>query len=90
MGPSGQSGPVGPPPNCPEGKVYKTCGTACPQTCDNLGEQLVCTRQCVEGCFCPEGTLENAKENCVQESDCPGGESPVLSSKLCVHHHHIH
>ena len=34
---------------CPEGMVYKECGTACPTTCDNKDELTICTFQCVAG-----------------------------------------
>ena len=60
---------------CPPGKEYTECGTACPLTCDNYGEPLPCTLQCVQGCFCPSGMVENGDE-CVAPSDCPAtGES---------------
>ena len=68
----GQRGPSDPPPQCSDGKVFKSCGTACPRTCDNLGELLMCTYNCVIGCFCPSGTVENGDNECVQPSDCPG------------------
>ena len=34
---------------CPEGKVYNECGTACPLTCDNKDDVIICTKQCVPG-----------------------------------------
>ena len=35
---------------CPEGMVYRECGTACPTTCDNKDDVLrPCTLQCVQG-----------------------------------------
>ena len=62
-----------PTPTCSNGKIYRTCGTACPFTCDNyLNPPLFCTQQCVAGCFCPLGLVEHG-ENCVAPSDCPGG-----------------
>lgn len=83
----GQRGPSDPPPQCSDGKVFKSCGTACPRTCDNLGEFLICTRNCVIGCFCPSGTVENGDNGCVQPSDCPGltTVSPTTSTS---HDHH--
>ena len=59
-------------PTCQAGRVFNQCGTACPLTCDNRDNPPFCTRQCVAGCFCPEGTLEDNSGNCVQESQCPG------------------
>ena len=58
--------------SCPAGMVYNQCGTACPLTCDNRDNPPACTRQCVAGCFCPEGTLQDSSGRCVQESECPG------------------
>ena len=34
---------------CPEGKVYQQCGTACPLTCENKDDDIICTKQCVQG-----------------------------------------
>ena len=35
---------------CPEGKVYRQCGTACPLTCENKDDDVIpCTLQCVPG-----------------------------------------
>ena len=34
---------------CPEGKIYKQCGTACPLTCENKDDVVTCTQQCVAG-----------------------------------------
>ena len=41
--------PVAGSGQCPEGMVYKECGTACPTTCDNKDELVICTQQCVSG-----------------------------------------
>ncbi len=38
-----------PEQQCPEGKVFQECGTACPKTCDNKDEPTFCTKQCVQG-----------------------------------------
>ncbi len=38
-----------PEQQCPEGKVFQECGTACPKTCDNKDELTFCTKQCVQG-----------------------------------------
>ena len=36
---------------CTDGKVFASCGTACPTTCDNKDEIIPCTLQCVEGTY---------------------------------------
>ena len=53
---------------CPAGQVYKECGSACPPTCDQT--PLLCTAQCVAGCFCREGTVLH-HEKCIPPSQCP-------------------
>ena len=65
--------PTTPPPTpmCTNGKVFHTCGTACPRTCDNYQQQsLPCTHQCVRGCFCPDGMVEIGN-SCVPPDQCP-------------------
>ena len=53
---------------CPEGQEYKECGSACPATCDP--PHVVCSPECVAGCFCPEGTVLN-DQKCVSPEECP-------------------
>lgn len=48
-------------------EVYKFCDTACEATCDELNP--VCTRPCVEGCFCKPGYVRHEKR-CVLIKDC--------------------
>ena len=36
-------------PRCRGDRVYTECGTACPATCDNKDDLLICTLQCVVG-----------------------------------------
>ena len=33
--------------HCPGDRVYTTCGSACPQTCDNKDELIVCPAICL-------------------------------------------
>ena len=53
-------------------QVYKSCGSACPQTCEALSrvDEDFCTEECVEGCFCPDGTVM-LDGQCVAAADCP-------------------
>ncbi|XP_066294936.1 mucin-2-like isoform X2 [Branchiostoma lanceolatum] len=54
---------------CPAGKMYEECGTACPRTCRNLDSSYACAEHCVDGCFCPPGTVHHGND-CVQETNC--------------------
>ena len=50
---------VFPAMQCENGRTYKACGTVCTAGC-SVKEQyqdLNCTKDCVEGCHCPDGTV---------------------------------
>ena len=51
--------PVNETQECPEGKVYNECGTACPLTCDNKDDDIICTKQCVAGEIASQCCLSN-------------------------------
>ncbi|XP_078687333.1 von Willebrand factor-like [Branchiostoma floridae x Branchiostoma belcheri] len=54
---------------CPAGKIHEECGTACPRTCRNLDSSYACAEHCVDGCFCPSGTVHHG-DACVPEANC--------------------
>ncbi|XP_042533232.1 SCO-spondin-like [Dipodomys spectabilis] len=61
------------PLQCEGGQVYEACGPTCPPTCHNLRPEPGWHCQavaCVEGCFCPEGTLLHGGA-CVEPAACP-------------------
>ncbi|XP_068939311.1 SCO-spondin-like [Petaurus breviceps papuanus] len=61
------------PIQCEGGQVYEACGPICPATCQNPGPEPVWHCQavaCVEGCFCPEGTLLHGGV-CLEPAACP-------------------
>ena len=59
-------------PTCINGKVFETCGTACPLTCDNYrSPPFACPAVCAQGCFCPHGLVELG-DTCVPPTSCPG------------------
>lgn len=59
------------PTECPDGEIYKNCGTACPDTCENYQDtDRECTEQCVKGCFCPDGKVRNDNGKCVLPEEC--------------------
>lgn len=63
-----------PLPVCPTNEVFKTCGTACPETCDTIqkpNETRVCTFNCVIGCACEDGFVRDCDGRCVLPSECP-------------------
>ncbi|XP_062512708.1 von Willebrand factor-like [Corticium candelabrum] len=64
--------PVLPSLLCLNGKEYRECGTACPQTCQK--GPLICTLQCVRGCFCPRALVEHDGQ-CIKPSKCPRQET---------------
>ena len=58
---------------CGLNQVYKTCGTACPASCNS--EPSFCTEQCVAGCFCQDDfVLESDTDGaqCIHSHACPG------------------
>lgn len=55
--------------SCPEGMVYKDCGTSCPKTCK--GTVYDCEdHHCVDGCHCPDGLVLHGGR-CVEKGNCP-------------------
>ncbi len=58
-------------PSCKrKNEKYNDCGTACPLTCDNYNDDIACTRQCVQGCFCETGYVRNGDGDCVLPREC--------------------
>ncbi|XP_050345304.1 hemocytin [Nymphalis io] len=58
------------PMKCPEGKIYKSCGSDTQPSCTLPEVTPKDNATCVEGCFCPEGLLLESGR-CVPKSDCP-------------------
>ncbi|KAM5303201.1 LOW QUALITY PROTEIN: SCO-spondin-like [Glossophaga mutica] len=60
------------PLQCEGGQVYKACGPTCPPTCHDHGPEAGHCQAvtCVEGCFCPEGTLLHGGV-CLEPASCP-------------------
>ncbi|GFY63523.1 chymotrypsin inhibitor, partial [Trichonephila inaurata madagascariensis] len=56
--------------SCRSNEVYNQCGSACPPTCSDRGENQICTLQCVAGCFCKEGLVRDDEGECVKPEDC--------------------
>ena len=56
--------------SCTNGKVFSSCGTLCPLTCENRGNPEPCGLLCAPGCHCPNDLFELG-DGCVDVSDCP-------------------
>ena len=49
---------------CEGGKQYSPCGPPCEQTCENIDDEpdeLCKSHNCIEGCFCPEGSVDQGR-----------------------------
>ena len=59
--------------DCPPHKIYRSCGSFCPLTCDQplFPMSLTCSLFCSSGCFCPVGQVEY-QDICVYPQFCPG------------------
>ncbi|XP_072179240.1 uncharacterized protein [Diadema setosum] len=56
--------------SCEGGRVYSECANRCPSSCADLQVGLVCVEEeCVAGCHCPDGTLEQGGV-CVPQQQC--------------------
>uniref|UniRef100_I3KEU2 VWFD domain-containing protein n=1 Tax=Oreochromis niloticus TaxID=8128 RepID=I3KEU2_ORENI len=58
--------------SCPFNLEYKECGNPCVDTCKNRGTNQVCSEHCVDGCFCPFGTVldDVTHTGCVTVDNC--------------------
>ncbi|XP_030065591.1 SCO-spondin isoform X3 [Microcaecilia unicolor] len=68
----GRVGHHDPEENCPPDMYYDSCGTTCPEACDNINLTMICTMMCVPGCFCQDGYVMicTGNDTCVPESEC--------------------
>uniref|UniRef100_UPI0009B3A0EA SCO-spondin-like n=1 Tax=Monopterus albus TaxID=43700 RepID=UPI0009B3A0EA len=61
------------PLQCEDGLVYSPCGPACFPSCPTVQQSphSECdTLSCVEGCFCPAGTVRHG-DSCIVPTECP-------------------
>uniref|UniRef100_A0A0N4TEC4 TIL domain-containing protein n=1 Tax=Brugia pahangi TaxID=6280 RepID=A0A0N4TEC4_BRUPA len=52
------------PKECSITEEFKECGSVCEETCDDFGQPIVCSKQCLAGCFCKEGYIREKKGGC--------------------------
>ncbi|VDK76563.1 unnamed protein product [Litomosoides sigmodontis] len=57
---------------CPILEEFNECGTACEETCSNFGQPIICTQECVPGCFCKKGYVRENKAGCCVPSELCG------------------
>uniref|UniRef100_A0A3Q1IAN0 Mucin 5.1, oligomeric mucus/gel-forming n=1 Tax=Anabas testudineus TaxID=64144 RepID=A0A3Q1IAN0_ANATE len=57
---------------CPFNMEYKECGSPCTDTCSNPQRSQVCEEHCIDGCFCPSGTVfdDITHSGCVAVEQC--------------------
>uniref|UniRef100_G3NQD7 VWFD domain-containing protein n=1 Tax=Gasterosteus aculeatus aculeatus TaxID=481459 RepID=G3NQD7_GASAC len=57
---------------CPFNMEYKECGSPCTDTCSNSQRSHVCEDHCLDGCFCPTGTVfdDITQRGCVSADTC--------------------
>ncbi|XP_056307305.1 mucin-2-like, partial [Danio aesculapii] len=83
------------PKTCPLNLQYLECGGPCKNTCSAPTADLMCTDHCVDGCFCPEGMVEDdiGQSGCVPVNKCPcvhndktysSGDSYTEACKTCT------
>ncbi|XP_040894134.1 mucin-5AC-like [Toxotes jaculatrix] len=81
--------------SCPLKMEYKECGSPCADTCSNPEASHTCDNHCIDGCFCPAGTVldDLSGKGCVPLSECScsyngkvygHGESYSSNCKKCV------
>ncbi|XP_044130237.1 mucin-5AC-like, partial [Bufo gargarizans] len=60
------------PLQCNFNLEYKECGNPCPNTCSNPDRSSVCDNHCIDGCFCPAGTVFDDINNtgCIPKQQC--------------------
>ncbi|KAK5934857.1 hypothetical protein CgunFtcFv8_020273 [Champsocephalus gunnari] len=81
--------------SCPDKMEYKECGSPCADTCSNPEASHTCDNHCLDGCFCPAGTVldDLNGRGCVPLKECScsynsqtyrSGESYSSNCKKCV------
>ena len=57
---------------CGLNEEFRTCGSACPATCENFRERRDCPQQrCLRGCFCKTGFVRGPRGICIRSRNCP-------------------
>ncbi|XP_062405926.1 mucin-5AC-like [Sardina pilchardus] len=58
--------------SCPSNMVHQECGSPCVDTCSNPDRGQVCEEHCMDGCFCPPGTVfdDVTGMGCISSTKC--------------------
>ncbi|XP_042815579.1 mucin-5B [Panthera tigris] len=61
------------PWTCPLNTQQRECGSPCADTCSNPERSQLCEDHCVDGCFCPPGTVldDVTHTGCLPLEQCP-------------------
>ncbi|XP_043438274.1 mucin-5B [Prionailurus bengalensis] len=61
------------PWTCPLNTQQRECGSPCTDTCSNPERSQLCEDHCVDGCFCPPGTVldDVTHTGCLPLEQCP-------------------
>ncbi|XP_036390593.1 mucin-5B-like [Megalops cyprinoides] len=81
--------------SCPFNMEYQECGIPCTDTCSNPDRGQLCEDHCIDGCFCPPGTVfdDMAQSGCIPVQQCScryngkiytPGETYTTSCKECT------
>ncbi|XP_035748755.1 mucin-5AC [Egretta garzetta] len=60
------------PKKCPYNMQYQECSSPCADTCTNSEGSRFCEEHCIDGCFCPSGTVFDDINNsgCIPHEQC--------------------
>ncbi|XP_010076932.1 PREDICTED: mucin-5AC-like, partial [Pterocles gutturalis] len=60
------------PKSCPYNMQYQECGSPCADTCTDHQRSQFCEEHCMDGCFCPPGTVFDDINNsgCIPHQQC--------------------
>uniref|UniRef100_A0A8D0EMJ1 VWFD domain-containing protein n=1 Tax=Strix occidentalis caurina TaxID=311401 RepID=A0A8D0EMJ1_STROC len=60
------------PKKCPYNMQYQECSSPCADTCTNPERSQFCEEHCMDGCFCPPGTVFDDINNsgCIPRQQC--------------------
>ncbi|XP_069713221.1 mucin-5AC-like [Phaenicophaeus curvirostris] len=60
------------PKKCPYNMQYQECSSPCADTCTNPERSQFCEEHCMDGCFCPPGTVfdDINSSGCISQEQC--------------------